>query len=188
MIRVRSVRSVVALAAFAAGLLLSAPPAPAASSGGSGGGSDDEGGHAAAAETSREDEAVAAYERGMELVKESRYAEALERFRSAAKRDKKNPEYLNMVAYTQRKTGNLDDAFETYAKALQLKPKFPQAREYLGEAHLQAVLLQIDVLRGYGPDGRKELDALVAALQEAAQTLQAEPMGGVTPAPDKKGW
>lgn len=178
------IRPLAVLAAFAACLALSAPAALAMSSGGD----DDDAESASAEEASPEDEGAAAYARGMELVKEARYAEALERFRAAVKKDKKNPEYLNMLAYTQRKNGNLDDAFETYAKALQAKPKFPQAREYLGEAHLQALLLQIDVLRGYGADGKKELDALVAALQEAAKTLQAEPMGGVTPAPDKKGW
>jgi tetratricopeptide (TPR) repeat protein len=124
----------------------------------------------------------------MELVKETRYQEALERFRAAAKEDKGNPEYLNMVAYTLRKVGNLDDAFETYAKVLAMKPDFAQAREYLGEAHLQALLLQIDVLRGYGDKGKAEHDALVAALREAARTLEAEPMGGTVGAPDKKPW
>lgn len=176
-------RSVVPAALLVACLALPAPSVHAMSSGG--GRDDDE---SAPEQSSKEDEATAAYARGMDLVKEGRYAEALERFRSALKRDKKNPEYQNMVAYTQRKTGNLDDAFESYAKALQLKPKFPQAREYLGEAHLQALLLQIDVLRGYGDDGKTELDALVAALQEAAKTLQAEPMGGETPVPDHKTW
>lgn len=135
-----------------------------------------------------DDEALQAYTRGMELVKESRYQEALDRFRVASKKDKKSYEYLNMVAYTQRKVGNLDDAFENYAKVLAMKPDYAPAREYLGEAHIQAVLLQLDVLRGYGEKGKKEADALTAALQEAAKTLEAQPMGGVLPAPDKKSW
>jgi tetratricopeptide (TPR) repeat protein len=153
-----------------------------------GGGGDDDDDKAASAEDTGADEAAGAYERGMELVKEARYQEALERFRVAAKKDKKNPEYLNMVAYSLRKLGNLDDAFETYEKTLAMKPDFAQAREYLGEAHVQAVLLQIDVLRGYGEKGKEQHDALVAALQEAAKTLQAEPMGGTLPVPDKKTW
>jgi tetratricopeptide (TPR) repeat protein len=153
-----------------------------------GGGSDDEEDKSAAAEDSGADEAAGAYDRGMQLVKEARYQEALERFRVAAKKDKKNPEYLNMVAYSLRKLGNLDDAFETYEKTLAMKPDFAQAREYLGEAHIQAVLLQIDVLRGYGEKGKAQHDALVAALQEAAKTLQAEPMGGTLPVPDEKAW
>jgi tetratricopeptide (TPR) repeat protein len=183
MARIRPV-SLVALASaalfFAASPCLSMP----------GGGDDDdeENEEAAEVEDSGENEAQLAYERGMELVKEARYQEALDRFRAAAKEDKKNPEYLNMVAYSLRKVGNLDDAFETYAKVLAMKPDFPQAREYVGEAHIQAVLLQLDVLRGYGEHGKQEHDALVAALREAAQTLQAEPMGGALPVPDKKSW
>ena len=183
MIRIR-IRIGAALAAATLSVALLVPAGHAIS----GGGGDKEESEPASAESPREDEAVTAYGRGMELVKEGRYQEALDRFRTAAKRDNKNPEYLNMMAYTLRKTGNIDDAFEAYAKALQLKPKFPQAREYLGEAHLQALLLQLDVLRGYGDDGKKEYAALVAALQEAAKTLQAEPMGGATPVPDKKTW
>ena len=177
------VRSGAALAAAALCIALFVPESHAISGGG---GKEKE--ESASAQESPQDEAVTAYTRGMELVKAGRYQEALDRFRTAVKQDKKNPEYLNMMAYTLRKTGNIDDAFETYAKALSMKPKFPQAREYLGEAHLQALLLQLDVLRGYGPDGKKEYDLLVSALQEAAKTLQAEPMGGPTPVPDKKTW
>lgn len=135
----------------------------------------------------KQNEAQLMYDRGMELVKEGDYHEALKRFRGAHKKDKKNAEYLNMVAYTQRKTGNLEDAFETYEKVLGMQPNFPQAREYLGEAHLQALLLQIDALRAYGDEGKKEYDLLVAALQEAAQTLTAR-VEGPTPVPDKKSW
>ena len=160
-------------------LLMLSSVAWAASSGGSSS-SSDEG-------SSKQNEAQQMYDRGMELVKEGDFHGALKRFQGAYKKDKKNAEYLNMVAYTQRKTGNLEDAFETYEKVLGLKPNFPQAREYLGEAHLQALLLQIDVLRGYGDDGKEEYDLLVAALQEAAKTLTAG-VEGPTPVPDKKSW
>jgi tetratricopeptide (TPR) repeat protein len=174
------------VAGFAAALLLSLGTPALALPGG--GGKEEKEEQDSAAEDRGADEAAAAYERGMQLVKEARYQEALERFRAAAKREKGNPEYLNMVAYSLRKVGNLEDAFETYARVLAMKPDFAQAREYLGEAHIQAVLLQIDVLRGYGEKGKPAHDALVAALQEAAKMLQAEPTGGALGAPDKKGW
>jgi tetratricopeptide (TPR) repeat protein len=147
--------------------------------GASSGGKKDEG---------REDEAAKMYQQGQVLLKDGDFQAALKSFREASKRDKKNPEYLNMVAYTQRKTGDLAGAFETYEKVLGMKPDFPQAREYLGEAHLQALLHQIDVLRGYGDDGKQEYDMLVAALQEAATTLTAGNVGATTPVPDKKPW
>lgn len=183
MVRIR-LASAVALASAA--LFFTALPCLSLSGGG--GNKEDEEEATAPAEESGDDEAQLAYQRGMELVKEGRYQEALERFRAASKKDKKNPEYLNMVAYSLRKVGNLDDAFETYSKVLSMKPDFAQAREYVGEAHIQAVLLQLDVLRGYGERGKAEHDALVAALQEAAKTLEAEPVGGTLPVPDKKSW
>ncbi|MGH2570416.1 MAG: tetratricopeptide repeat protein [bacterium] len=121
-----------------------------------------------------QDEATLMYTRGMELVKTGEYEEARERFEQANKKRKNDPEFLNMLAYTQRKTGEMEKAFENYEKALKIQPEFPQAREYLGEAHLQAVLLQIETLRGYGDKGKQDYDELVAALQRAAETLSAE--------------
>jgi tetratricopeptide (TPR) repeat protein len=139
----------------------------------------------------KDDNGKALYEAGMKAVKAGDYREALGQFEKAVKADRKNPEYLNMVAYSQRKLGNLEDAFETYGKVLAmvlaLDPEYAPAREYLGEAHLQAALLQLEVLRGYGEKGKKEYDMLAAALAEAADQLAAEPMGGVE-APDKKPW
>jgi cytochrome c-type biogenesis protein CcmH/NrfG len=82
--------------------------------------------------------------------------------------DPKNAEALNLLAYCQRKTGHIDDAFVNYRRALELRPKFPAAREYLGEAYVQAALQQIEILRGYGEAARPELDKLVAALRAAA--------------------
>lgn len=120
------------------------------------------------------DEAQEMFDRGMQLTKEGKYEEARERFEKAVSKKKNNPDYLNMLAYTQRKTGNLEDAFKNYEKALGQKPKFPQAREYLGEAHIQAALLQIEILRGYGPEGQEELGKLTATLQRAAETMKAE--------------
>ena len=84
-----------------------------------------------------------------------------------------NADAWNLLAYCQRKTGKLDEAFVNYGKALELKPEFPEAREYLGEAHLQAVLREIEILRGYGDSAQKELDQLVAALRETSDKAAA---------------
>lgn len=140
--------------------------------------------------TAATDEAQAMFDRGMQLVKEGKFEEARERFERANSKRKNNPDFLNMLAYTQRKTGHLEDAFETYEKALGQRPKFPQAREYLGEAHLQAALLQLEVLRGYGAEGQKEFKELAAAFQRAAELMKAEPMGdtAVPTAVDAKDW
>lgn len=177
-----STRSSVHRAVFAAllvgGAALAFSVARAASSGGSE--SPPQTSTSTSSESSSKDEAQEMFDRGMQLVKEGDYEGARERFEKAVKKKKDNPDYVNMLAYTQRKTGNLPDAFENYEKALGMRPNFPQAREYLGEAHIQAALLQVDVLRKAGPSGAKELEQLAAAFRKAADTLQPEAMSAGT--------
>lgn len=124
-------------------------------------------------EGDEKDEAVVLYEAGVALVESGNYDNARKKFESAAKVKKDDPDILNMLAYTQRKTGRLDDALETYAKALDEREKFPQAREYLGEAHLQAALEQLGILRSYGADGEKEAESLVQAFRAAIDAIES---------------
>jgi tetratricopeptide (TPR) repeat protein len=64
------------------------------------------------------------------------YAAALERFKQAVALDDSLAEGWNYVGYTSRKLGHYDDALAAYAKALTLKPGYPDALEYRGEAYL----------------------------------------------------
>jgi len=64
------------------------------------------------------------------------YAAALERFKQAVGLDDSLAEGWNYVGYTSRKLGHYDDALGAYAKALTLKPGYPDALEYRGEAYL----------------------------------------------------
>ena len=111
------------------------------------------------------------YQKGMTAAKAEDYDKAYEYFKSAHKQDPDNPDILNMLAYSQRKRGNLDEAFKYYESALKLRPQFPQAREYLGEAHIQAALEQIKILQSYGSEADHELEDLVEAFREAAEKL-----------------
>jgi tetratricopeptide (TPR) repeat protein len=108
------------------------------------------------------------YNEGMELAEEGRHAAARVKFEEAYKLQGDDPDVLNMLAFTMRKTGDLEGAFAMYEKALQKRERFPQAREYLGEAHLQAALKQVYALRSYGAEGQEELNALLDALKRAA--------------------
>jgi tetratricopeptide (TPR) repeat protein len=160
------------VAVLAISALLS--PTPSALAASTGGGADrerDTGG----AEAEGPDEADQLYARGMELAEEGKFEEALVRFEQAGKKRKKDPEILNMLAFCQRKTGDLEAAFENYAKALEIQPRFPQAREYLAEAHLQAALAQLEILRGYAPEGEQERAELVAAIRRMAAEVAEEP-------------
>ena len=127
------------------------------------------------------------YNDGVALAEQGDFAKAREKFQQAYDQDDADPEIVNMLAFTMRKTGDLDGAFAMYEKALSLRDRFPQAREYLGEAHLQAALQQVEILRSYGSDGEQELDSLISALQQAAQEAAGEAAGAETPR-KSKGW
>ncbi|MCS7048242.1 MAG: tetratricopeptide repeat protein [Verrucomicrobiae bacterium] len=111
------------------------------------------------------------YARGKAAADEGRYAEALRLFQQANQVQPHNPDTLNMIAFCHRKLGKLSEAFAYYDRALKLRPRFPAAREYLGEAHLQAALEQVEILKSYGPEGAEALADLVKAIKEAAEKL-----------------
>ncbi len=113
------------------------------------------------------------FAKGSEYAKNEQFSEARKIFEELAVQQPKNPDVLNMLAYTQRKTGDIDEALSNYKQALKLRPKFPQAHEYMGEAYLQAALREAETLKSYGSSGNEELTKLANALQEAASTLQA---------------
>ena len=64
------------------------------------------------------------------------YAAALGKFRDAVQLDATLAEAWNYYGYTSRKLGSYDDALAAYGKALSLKPGYPDALEYRGEAYL----------------------------------------------------
>lgn len=64
------------------------------------------------------------------------YSSALVKFQEAVQDDARMHEAWNYVGYTNRKLGNYDAALAAYEKALTLKPGFPDALEYRGEAYL----------------------------------------------------
>jgi len=79
---------------------------------------------------------AAAYEAGQALVKDGDFEGARDQFEKAARLDPTSADAFNMLAYTQRRLGHLDDAFDNYSKALALDPEHKGAHEYLGEAYL----------------------------------------------------
>ena len=65
------------------------------------------------------------------------YASARAKLQSLVARSPQFAEAWNSLGYTQRKLGAYDDALASYAKALDLKPGYPEALEYRGEAYLR---------------------------------------------------
>jgi len=120
------------------------------------------------------------YEQGLELVRNERFEDARKLFSTLVEKDRKDADAINMLAYTQRKTGDLEAALANYHRALELRPKFPQAREYLGEAYLELALREVDTLRKYGKDGKDELKQLIDAVHEAAAQLDGTGSGAAS--------
>jgi tetratricopeptide (TPR) repeat protein len=65
------------------------------------------------------------------------YASARAKLQSLVARSPQFAEAWNSLGYTQRKLGSYADSLASYAKALELKPGYPEALEYRGEAYLR---------------------------------------------------
>jgi tetratricopeptide (TPR) repeat protein len=113
------------------------------------------------------------------------YGSALSKFQLAAQNDPSMPEAWNYVGYTNRHLGNYDTALTAYEQALTLKPGYPDALEYRGEAFLalnrvaDAKQAYLDLFAG----NRALADKLLAAMrgwldaQKASATADATAVG-----------
>ena len=64
------------------------------------------------------------------------YSQAFNKLEKAYKSDKKNPDILNYMGFTTRKTGNFEKAEKFYLEGLSLKPNHNGINEYLGELYV----------------------------------------------------
>ena len=94
--------------------------------------------------TSLYDEAVKLVKRAGKLEKKDKvekakklYSQAFKKLNKAYKTDKKNPDILNYMGFTSRKTGNFKEAENYYLAGLDLDPKHNGINEYLGELYVQ---------------------------------------------------
>lgn len=114
----------------------------AAGGGGSDGGSSDGGSDSPS--ISLYDQAVKLVKRAGKLEKKDKgerakklYSRAFKKLNKAYKTDKKNPNILNYMGFTSRKTGNFNEAENYYLAGLDLDPKHNGINEYLGELYVQ---------------------------------------------------
>ena len=94
--------------------------------------------------TSQYDQAVKLVKRAGKLEKKDKgekakklYSQAFKKLNKAYKTDKKNPDILNYMGFTSRKTGNFKEAENYYLKGLDLDPTHNGINEYLGELYVQ---------------------------------------------------
>ena len=109
-----------------------------------GAGNDSSSGSSSSKEESLYEDAVKLVKRAGKLEKKDKidkakklYAQAFNKLEKAYKSDKKNPDILNYMGFTTRKTGNFVKAEKFYLEGLSLKPNHNGINEYLGELYVQ---------------------------------------------------
>tara|TARA_B110000881_G_C18238976_1_gene347612 strand:- start:18 stop:500 length:483 start_codon:yes stop_codon:yes gene_type:complete len=134
----------------------------------------------AAAGVSGDNDQVSLYKQGKKLVlrakiqeKKNRiekaqklYSKAHKIFEKAYAKNKKNPDILNYLGYTLRKTGNLEKAEMYYLKGLEFDAGHLGINEYLGELYVQTNRIDLAkkrlvVLQGCDCEEYKELKELI---------------------------
>ena len=132
--------------------------------GGDGGGS---------SEASLYDDAVKLVKRAGKLEKKENldkanklYSQAFKKLEKALKKDKKNPDILNYMGFTSRKTGNFEIAEKFYLQGLALKPNHIGINEYLGELYVATnrhnlAVERLEVLKSCNCKEYDELKAII---------------------------
>jgi Flp pilus assembly protein TadD len=112
-------------------------------------------------------------EAGKAAIRAQDWNAAIAAFGKVAAKDPRDADAQNFLAYSYRKSGNLDMAFKHYNEALKLNPKHRGAHEYIGEAYLMQGNLakakehlgQLDKLCFFGCGEYDELKKAIAAFE-----------------------
>ena len=94
------------------------------------------------------------------------YLKAYKIFEKAYEKNKKNPDILNYLGFTLRKTGNLEKAEIYYLKGLEFDAGHLGINEYLGELYVQTNRIdlakkRLDILKGCNCEEYEELKELI---------------------------
>ena len=94
------------------------------------------------------------------------YLKAYDILKEANKMEPNNPDVLNYLGFTLRKTGDLKNAEIFYLEGLKLDSAHPGINEYLGELYLETNRIELakerlEALRGCDCEEFEELDALI---------------------------
>ena len=119
------------------------------------------------------DDAVKLVKRAGKLEKKEKtekakklYSQAFKKLEKAYKSDKKNPDVLNYMGFTSRKTGNFEKAEEFYLQGLSIKPDHNGINEYLGELYVATNRMdlakeRLKVLETCNCEEYKELELII---------------------------
>jgi len=93
------------------------------------------------------------YQAGIAAINDKRWADAIKALDGHVRRNYRDADGHNWLAYAYRKSGQLEPAFKHYKQALVIDPKHLGAHEYIGEAYVMA---------GQPQEARKHLERLAA--------------------------
>lgn len=104
------------------------------------------------------------------LAKAERFAEAIEVLDMMQHAD--TPKAWNYRGYATRKLGRVEEGIGYYLKAVALDPRYPEVREYLGEAYVSQGRIdlareQLEAIRGICGTTCENYEDLAAAIQKA---------------------
>jgi len=77
------------------------------------------------------------YDNAVSNVKAGNYEAAIPLLQKVVTASPRNPDALNYLGFSYRKTGNVNQALVYYQRALDLQPKHLGANEYMGELYLE---------------------------------------------------
>ncbi len=94
------------------------------------------------------------------------YGQAFNKLEKAYKSDRNNPDILNYMGFTTRKTGNFEKAEKFYLEGLNLKPNHNGINEYLGELYVQTNRIdkaneRLEVLKNCNCEEYSELELII---------------------------
>lgn len=82
--------------------------------------------------------ASAEYKVAKQAIEKEDWKAAIVALNLAAGHDPQDADIQNLLGYSYRKSGDLDNAFKHYSRALELNPRHLGAHEYVGRAYLLA--------------------------------------------------
>ena len=85
-----------------------------------------------------------------------------------------DPDVMNMLGYSNRKAGRVELGISYYAKALQMRPDFVRAREYLGEGYVAAG--KLDLARAQLGEIAKICGTTCEEYKDLSNVINAQPL------------
>jgi hypothetical protein len=79
----------------------------------------------------------AQFKKAQDAINAANYPTAIDLLQKVLARQPDNPDVLNLMGFSQRRSGEASEALKYYKKALGLQPTHIGANEYLGELYLE---------------------------------------------------